>query len=211
MVTEFGEFLDPRENLDLYTLQELRSNPIWTPENIRKEYSRLRKIATKRLAAMAKYEEGRASRTYKQNVGKYKPLKELTLGETRILLSEVAKMVAARRGTLTGIRRANKQAIETLQEHGFDFVNAQNIHDFGRFMEAWRASSHRGYGSIYATDVWAAAIKQGVDPKDVERRFSEWKQTQGKVTPSKGEPSADELIQRFGDFLGALQNGDIRK
>lgn len=206
MVTDYGEVLDPKENLDLYTLQEIRNNPIWTPENIRKEYSRLRKMANRRLETMAKYEEGRASRTYKQNIGKYKPVSELTLGETKTLLSEVARMIAAKRGSLGGIRAANKQALQTLHDMGYQFINETNIHDFGRFMEAWRASSHRGYGSIYATDLWAAAIKSGVNSKDVEKRFTEWRMAQGKVSPSKGEPSSDELLERFGEFLGGPQN-----
>lgn len=203
MVTnEYGEVIDPRENLDYYTLQEIRNNPIWTPEAIKSEYQRLRKIALSRLATMEKYKEGRASRTYKANVGKYKPYSELQPGEVKILLADVSRMLAARRGTLTGIRAANKQAIATLQERGYEFITEGNIEEFGRFMEAWRASSHRGYGSIYATDIWAAAIKKKVDPQDVERKFIEWQRGQGPVTPSTGEPSADELLERFGEFLG---------
>lgn len=203
MVTnEYGEVLDPRENLEYYTLQEIRNNPIWTPEAIKTEYQRLRKIALSRLAAMEKYKEGRASRTYKANVGKYKPYSELKPGEAKILLADVSRMLAARRGTLTGIRVANKQAIRTLQERGYEFITEGNIEEFGRFMEAWRASSHRGYGSIYAADIWAAAIKKNVDPQDVERRFSEWQQGQGPVSPATGEPSADELLERFGEYLG---------
>lgn len=203
MVTnEFGEVLDPRENLSYYTLQEIRTNPIWTPDAIRTEYQRLRKIALKRLATMEKYKEGRSSRTYKANIGKYKPYSELKPGEVKVLLADVSAMLAAKRGTLQGIRKANKQAIETLKERGYEFITAGNIAEFGKFMEAWRASSHRGYGSIYATDLWAAAIKKKVEPGEVERKFNDWRAQMGKVSPATGEPSADDLLERFGDYLG---------
>lgn len=202
MVTnEYGEVLDPRQNLEAYNLQALRNNPIWTAENIKSEYQRLRKIANKRLETMAKYEEGRQSRTYRENIGKYKPYSELTPGEAKALLSDVARMLAAKRGTLTGIRAANKQAIETLQERGYEFINAGNIHDFGRFMETWRSSSHRGYGSIYATDLWSAAIRKEIAPAKVAEMFLEFQMAQGPVSPSRGEPSADDLIDAFSTYL----------
>lgn len=202
VINEFGEVLDPRENLSYYTLQEIRTNTIWTPDAIRTEYQRLRKIALKRLATMEKYKEGRSSRTYKANIDKYKPYSELKPGEVKVLLADVSAMLAAKRGTLRGIRKANKQAIETLKERGYEFITEGNIAEFGKFMEAWRASSHRGYGSIYATDLWAAAIKKKIEPREVERKFNDWSVQQGKVSPATGEPSADDLLERFGDYLG---------
>lgn len=202
MVTnEWGEVIDPRESLEIYNLHNLRNNPIWTPENIKSEYQRLRKIANRRLERMGKYEEGWNSRTYRENIGKYKPYRELTPGEAKVLLADVARMLAAKRGTLTGIRAANKQAIETLQERGYEFINAGNIHDFGRFMETWRSSSHRGYGSIYATDLWSAAIRKEIAPAKVRELFLEFQMAKGPVNPTKGEPSADDLIDAFSAYM----------
>lgn len=192
-----GEVLDPRTSPDLYTLDSIRHADIWTPQAIREEYSRLRKIANERLKVLAKYEEGRQSLTYKRNLGKYKPAKELTLGETKVLLADVSRMISAKRGTLTGIRQANKKAIETLHERGYDFVTKKNIRAFGEFMEYWRNSDMRSYGSLLAADSFEAAIKNRISPEQIKERFETWKASQ----TFTGETRGEALLDSWGDFL----------
>ena len=95
-----GEVLDPVTSPDFYTLDAIRHADVWTPENIKQEYTRLRKIAEKRLNTMAKSEIGRASRTYRTNKDRFKPVSEMTLGQTKIMLHEVSRMISAKTGTL---------------------------------------------------------------------------------------------------------------
>ena len=51
-----GEVLDPVTSPDFYTLDAIRHADVWTPETIKQEYTRLRKIAQERLKTMAKSE-----------------------------------------------------------------------------------------------------------------------------------------------------------
>ena len=59
-----GELVDPKDTPDLYTLDAIRHADVWTPENIKHEYQRLRAIAQKRLKRIEADEIGRASKTY---------------------------------------------------------------------------------------------------------------------------------------------------
>ena len=185
-----GEVLDPVTSSDYYTLDAIRHADVWTPENIRAEYSRLRKIAQERLRTMAKSEIGRSSKTYQINKDRFKPVSEMTTGETKIALAEVAKMMQAKTGTLTGIKRAREQAIRTFQEHGYEFVTQETYNEFGEFMKQWKASQYRGYGSTVAVDFFESAMRarQNVSGEDfsramgqvnrkdtVAREFAEWR------------------------------------
>lgn len=167
-----GEILDPHATPEYYTLDAIRHADIWTPENIKSEYTRLRKIAQERLREMSKSPIGRESYTFKRNQGRFRPASELTTGQMKVQLSEVARMITARRGTLAGIKRARKQAIATFHEHGYDFVTEENYSEFGEFMRAWKDSRFRGYGSMVAVDFFENALSvsgQDVDAETFKR------------------------------------------
>lgn len=156
---ETGELLDPKTSPDFYTLDAIRHADVWTEENIRSEYARLRKIAQQRLREMSKSPIGRQSQTYKRNRERFKPIAETTPGERKILLAEVSRMITARTGTLAGIKRQRKLAIATFKEHGYDFVTEQNYNEFGEFMRAWKASTYRAYGSPIAVEFYESAMR----------------------------------------------------
>ena len=169
---ETGEILDPKTTPDYYTLDAIRHADVWTPENIRAEYTRLRNIAQRRLREMSKSEIGRESYTFKRNEGRFRPASEMTLGQTKIMLAEVSRMITARRGTLAGIKRARKLAIQSFHEHGYEFVTEENYSEFGEFMRAWKASRFRGYGSTVAVEFFKEALfsrGQDVDPETFKR------------------------------------------
>lgn len=163
-----GEVLDPKTSPDYYTLDAIRHADVWTPKNIRAEYSRLRKIAEQRLAVMEKDEIGLQSYTYQRNKGRFKPLAEMSLGQTKIALAEVARMISAKTGTLSGIKAQRRQAIRTFREHGYNFINEKNYKEFGEFMREWKASQYRGYGSLVAVEFWetAAGIRQDISGEE---------------------------------------------
>lgn len=218
-----GEILDPKETPEYYTLDAIRHADVWTAENIKAEYTRLRKVAQERLREMSKSPIGRESYTFKRNQGRFRPASELTTGQMKVMLSEVARMITARRGTLSGIKRARKQAIETLHEHGYEFVNESNFSQFGEFMRAWNASSFRGYGSPLAVDFFEkaqAAIGQNVDPEvfkyaTVRTRkestlvadlFRDWMNDKKRLAASgyKSNPekiTSDKLLEDWSDYL----------
>ena len=86
-----GEILDPKETPEYYTLDALRHADVWTDENIRAEYTRLRKIAQERLRVISKSDIGRASKTWYYNQNRFKPSSELRPYERKILLRRSLK------------------------------------------------------------------------------------------------------------------------
>jgi len=215
---ETGELLDPKTSPDFYTLDAIRHVDVWTEENIRSEYARLRNIAQQRLREMSKSPIGRQSQTYKRNRERFKPISETTPGERKILLAEVSRMITARTGTLAGIKRQRKLAIATFQEHGYDFVTEQNYNEFGEFMRAWKASRYRGYGSTVAVDFFETAMRARnaedferaavlSDMRDtVAKEFSRWVKQRNKDI-KEGRKQNDknvtsyELLNDWEDFL----------
>ena len=222
---ETGELLDPKTSPEFYTLDAIRHADVWTEENIRLEYSRLRKIAEQRLREMAKSAIGRQSITYKRNKDRFKPVSELKPGEVKIGLAEVSRMITARTGTLAGIKRQRKLALATFHEHGYDFITEKNYFEFGEFMRIWKASRFRGYGSQTAVDFFESAMSarnQDIDPEvyrhakvtairayvhdDIAHAFAAWRKQRNKDI-KEGRRKNDknvtsyELLSDWEDFL----------
>lgn len=216
-----GEVLDPVTSPDFYTLDAIRHADVWTPETIKQEYTRLRNIAEQRLRTMAKSEIGRASRTYRTNKDRFKPVSEMTLGQTKIMLHEVSRMISAKTGTLSGIKAARAQSIQTFREHGYEFVTEENYNEFGEFMREWKDSQYRGYGSTTAVDFFesAARARQNVSGEDFNRasvssnksgsiaeQFAQWRkqraqeQAAGRKTNKEGVTAYD-LLDSWEEFL----------
>lgn len=218
-----GEILDPKETPEYYTLDAIRHADIWTPENIKSEYIRLRNIAQRRLLEMSKSSIGRESYTFKRNQDRFRPASELTTGQMKLMLSEVSRMIVAKRGTLAGIKRARKQAIETLHKHGYDFVNETNFSQFGEFMREWKASRFKSYGSMVAVEFFETAqssFGQNADPEVfkyamtrnkeqsmiIADLFRDWKDDKERFAASgiKSNPkkvSSAQLIEDWLDYL----------
>lgn len=208
-----GELVDPKDTPDLYTLDAIRHADVWTPENIKHEYQRLRAIAKKRLKRMEADEIGRASKTYYYNKDRYKPSSELKPYEMKLLLADLAKMMTARTGTLRGIKRARDEAIKTFHKHNYTFVNESNFVDIGEFFRQWRESMMRGYGSTVAMDFYEAirnseAFEHAAERKDktaqILRDFEKWQEEKNKpYTHGRNiiEKSAYDLFKDLNEFL----------
>lgn len=162
--------LDPRNNLQLYSRDVVKNADIWTPKAIREEYSRLRSIARKRLERLEKLEPD--SYAYRHNVGVYKPLKELTQTEVIKLLPELAQFIAAKTGTVTGIRQARLKAIEKLQEHGYEQINESNYKTFASWMEKWRSEKlTHSIGSIEVVEAFEFTVLHDIRNDDIDKDF----------------------------------------
>ena len=210
---ETGELLDPKETSEYYTLDALRHADIWTDENIKSEYTRLRKIAVERLREISKSELGRASKTWYYNQNRFAPASKLRPYERKVLLAEAAKMIQAKTGTLAGIRRYRTEAIKTFHKHGYEFVNEENFLDIGEFFREWKDSEFRGYGSMAALDFYEKinspeaferAVQKTNNSSKVFEDFKQWKKERG--TPFKKQQngivlSSAELFKELDEFL----------
>ena len=116
---------------------------------LRKEYTRLRKIANKRLARLqaSKYKDSELAKEY---AGGFEIL--ANVADLPRELTTLARFVASERSSITGLKRMEKQSISTLHQHGYKFVNAGNVGQFGAFMEEMRQA---GYSKLYSSEFLA--------------------------------------------------------
>lgn len=116
---------------------------------LRKEYTRLRKVANKRLARLqaSKYKDSELAKEYSGGFAILANVADLPRE-----LTMLARFVASEKSSITGLKRIEKQTISTLQQHGYTFVNAGNVGQFGAFMEEMRQA---GYSKLYSSEFLA--------------------------------------------------------
>ena len=140
---------------------------------LRKEYTRLRKIANKRLNRLqaSEYKETDLAKEYAGGFALLADVEDLPRE-----LTKLARFVASERSSVTGLKRIDKQTISTLHEHGYTFVNAKNVHQFGAFMEEMRqAGLSKLYSSEFLANWWSeksASMRDNVDK--LKREFENY-------------------------------------
>lgn len=140
---------------------------------LRKEYTRLRKVANKRLARLqaSEYKETDLAKEYAGGFALLADVKDLPRE-----LTQLARFVASERSSVTGLKRIDKQAIETLHEHGYEFINAKNVRQFGAFMEEMRqAGLSKLYSSELMAEWWSGKDASKRDNvKELKREFEKY-------------------------------------
>lgn len=178
---------------DLYRRQAYSGGNV-TSDELRKEYSRLRQVANKRLKRMegTRFED---SQTYKKNAGRYNTIADIekqALANAKQLNPEAAqrlvdihiarkmedmyRFLTAKSGSIRGMQAIENQIIESLRERGLTFVNKKNIQQFGEYMEYLRSiNKGREFDSERAADLFGTAIKKGINPAQIAEDFEYWK------------------------------------
>jgi Tfp pilus assembly protein PilO len=152
-----------------------------TDKQLRKEYSRLRSVARKRLERF-QGTEWTDAQVYKMNAGQYKSLKNIKSDrELRHLLSSVARFVTSDTGSVSGLEKQRTRAVKTLNERGYEFVNKQNFRKFAEFMEYTRvAKLNRIYDSKRIAEFYAATEKKNLSNEQLFKAFRGWARKQKK-------------------------------
>lgn len=120
-----------------YTPRSLRA---YDPREVRREYTRQRDIAVKRIKRMEERgQTGAFYQRYKESIPK---ARGLTDEEIRYKLSRLADYNVSEYSTARGLQSLNQKTVDTLRQHGYTGINRNNLRDFGRFMEFYRASSY---------------------------------------------------------------------
>lgn len=116
---------------------------------LRKEYTRLRKVANKRLARLqaTKYKDTELAKEY---AGGFAILAEVE--DLPRELTVLARFVASEKSSISGFKRMETKTINTLHKHGYTFVNSGNAVQFGAFMEEMRQA---GYSKLYSSELLA--------------------------------------------------------
>ena len=119
---------------------------------LRKEYSRLRSVANKRIERLEQAGFG-SSREVGYNAGAYIPLKAVeSRRELVALTSQVSKFLAAKRSTVSGQRESIRRSVATWNRKGVN-VNASNYSKFVDLLTTLKSV----YGVLYyeaSVDLW---------------------------------------------------------
>lgn len=121
-----------------YHAEKLGSGKVLTTAEIRKEYSRLRDVAQKRLH---RFESAGATayQAYKTYKDAFPVLAKLETDDDVIFaLSEVSQFLRSKQNSLSGIKEIRNKALATMREQGIDFVDEANFAQFARFMQSWK-------------------------------------------------------------------------
>lgn len=144
----------------------------YSEKELRREYSRLRSVARKRLERF-QGSEFENSNVYLYNKGKYVPLSLVSnKGELVHLLSDVARFLTAEAGSVSGQRAIRDKAIATWQEKGYTWLNKSNYAAFARFLEFSREFVGQPYMEK-AAELFRRADDQGVSVEQIKSNF-EW-------------------------------------
>lgn len=142
---------------------------------VRKEYTRLRDIAQKRLKRLEK--AGLTdTEVYQRNIKHYPKLENIkSKNELSARLSDLARFIASERSTVSGFKAIRKKSLETLHEHGYDFVNESNFKDFAEFMAEYRYQHlDQIYDSGQAADTFGVLEKHHVKVDQIKGEFEKW-------------------------------------
>ena len=160
----------------------------------RVEYSRLRSAAVKRLKRLSGTEGTRYSAYQMYGKEGFAPLpKNATPAEVGRALADVHHFLEMKTSSISQIRQSQRQALKTLQDRGYTFVNKSNIREFGEFMESARqakvVSANRG-GSPIIVELYETVKRLQIPPEEVQRNFSAWLAKRGELeklpTPKPG-------------------------
>ena len=179
--------------------RELKSDPA----AVRKEYTRLRDIAQKRLK---RFEAAGLTNTqaYRKNVKHYPLLKDIKSDyELAGRLSDLERFITAKAGSVSGQKEIRKKSIATLHDNDYTFVNEENFDDFTDFMESYRDQLYdMEYDSGDAADLFGVVVKQKIDPEKVKKDFDFWLEN---IDKAKGMRTDKKTIGDYAAVKNKLQ------
>lgn len=185
-----------------YSIESLRAG-IHSEKEMRAEYGRLRQV----LAGRAKrIQEGGEFEyrvvPYNMKLERYKKLSEIPRGPEgqRALiygLRELAAAVESPLSSITGLREARKQSLETLHEHGYKFVTKENYEQFGRFMELARIMGmNRLYDSKRVAEQYRGYKEEKLTETEMLDRFQAWVDQQPAAKQVNQIPVSSTRVRR---------------
>ena len=139
---------------------------------LRKEYTRLRKIAQKRLERFVGTEWER-SEVFKKNYGQYPKLADIkSESKLRYELAALARFINAETSSVSGLRQQRAKTIEALRDKGYTFVNKNNYWQFGEFMDYYKTSKlNQIYDSEAALTVFQMTERFNIPERELSRNF----------------------------------------
>lgn len=151
----------------------------FTPAEARAEYSRLRREANRRLDVLRSRGYGNME-AVRNRPGDFEALaRDASEREVRKALADVARFVNLKTSSYQGALKSRRQFVESMHEAGYDWVNAGNADEFGRFMGAvQKQKAAKGYDSEQIAELFHTAKEKRIDTKTLANDFEFWMENQ---------------------------------
>lgn len=153
-----------------------------TEKEMRKEYSRLRKVASGRLRTLKNSEIGRRSGTWRRYIDEFPSARGKSKAEIAHRLSSVYYFLSLQESSVTGLTKMRNTFIESMHEQGYTWINKENYFDFIDFMET--VKSYYGvvtYDSDRAVEVFDVMTEAGFSTDDLKNDFDWWFENYRKI------------------------------
>lgn len=150
-----------------------------TDEQLKKEYSRVRREAQERLRSFqrASDPELRQAAVVAEKAGVYlnrAQIKAAGGGRAMMedLLIDAYRFVSAKTSSVSGFRDVQDKQINALQAAGYEFVNRGNLREFGQFMDWFRSrKDSKAFGSGTVASAFNMAKKSKISSKQLQAHF----------------------------------------
>ena len=167
-----------------------------TEKEMRKEYSRLRKVAIGRINTLRNSEIGRRSGTWRRYVDEFSSSRGKSKAEIAHRLSNVYYFLSLQESSVTGLKKMRKTFIETMNDSGYTWINEDNYYDFIEFMDTVKSYYDVvTYDSDRAVDVFDVMTDAGFSSVDLKGDFDWWFKNYRKIKskPIKSGMTYDEF------------------
>lgn len=169
---------------------------------IRSEYSRLRKIANRRLKALGNYYP--ESKIYQKYNDQFISLREIdSVNEIAYRLSDMIRYLHTEAGTVTGLKRIRNEILDKLHEQGYNFVTKSNFLEFTEFMDTLDTQARNmRYDSERLVDLFEITFKKKIPTDVVKRDFEYFMDNKDKISKiKKGDyDSVEEVRQAVKEY-----------
>lgn len=185
---------------DLSVYNPQNSKSVFSLSEAKKEYSKLRSIARKRLERLGASEFAGSS-TYKNWQEGFETVSELK-SETKLrkALYDVARYLNLKTGSVSGAREARKKFVDTMNEMGYDWINERNANEFGEFMrEVKKHEDYKGRDSEQLVELFKTAKDKRIDTQSLAQHYEKWFDNEKKYQAQRRSNSTisfDEFIER---------------
>lgn len=143
----------------------------YSDRELRREYSKLRAIAKKRIDRLMESEFWDTS-IVQYNAGRFIYLAGVeNRTELKHLLTDVASFLMAEGSTVSGQRKRLKNLAATWQAKGYEYVTEENARDFAEFLEYAKSVEGHVYDISVLGDVFEEAVSWGVEKDNVYGMF----------------------------------------
>ena len=175
---------------------------VFTPQEARAEYARLRKIANRRLERLGA-SEFKNERAYKNWSSGFEALPPaIPERDVRKALFDVARFVNLKTSSISGARAAREKFVATMQKRKYSFITMANAAQFGDYMkEVKKHEEYSGYDSKRVVALYHTAKLKRVDPESLAKDFKYWIEHDAELEAAPRAPktvTGDEFLALLG-------------